>query len=153
MILPLLTAQNRKTLEASIERITAEGKTAVLCWGADKNVAVTVQGERVGLKKCQEVFFAAADEDYRKYSPDMLYDERKGYIDVLTGFCVDTVLTGKNRVYTYARNGFDDGRSEKKKLPFVLEIPVGNGKLLAVSLETEGRICVNANLDALLRGY
>ena len=153
VILPLLTAQNRKTLEASIERITAEGKTAVLCWGADKNVAVTVQGERVGLKKCQEVFFAAADEDYRKYSPDMLYDERKGYIDVLTGFCVDTVLTGKNRVYTYARNGFDDGRSEKKKLPFVLEIPVGNGKLLAVSLETEGRICVNANLDALLRGY
>lgn len=152
VILPLLTERNRKMLEEAIGQITAEGKTAVLCWGTDKEVSVTVQGETVGLKKCQEVFFAAADEDYRKYSTDMLYDERKGYIDVLAGFYVNTALAGKNRVYTYARNGFDESRSAKKKLPFVLEIPVGNGKLLVVSLETEGRTGVNANLDALLCG-
>ncbi len=152
VILPLLTADNRETLEKDIERITGEGKTAVLCWGGDKEVSVTVRGERIALKKCQEVFFAAADGDYRQYSMDMLYDGRKGYIDVLAGYCVDTALSGKCRVYTYARNGFEGGRRAKKKLPFVLEMPIGKGTLLAVSLETAGRIGLNANLDALLSG-
>jgi len=152
VILPLLTAGNREALEKSIEEFTAGGRTVVLCWGEEKEISVTVQGETVGLKKCQEVFFAAADEAYRKYSMDMLYDERKGYIDVLGGWYVDTALAGKCRVYTYARGGSCDSSSAKKKLPFVLEIPAGNGKLLAVSLEAAGRLGVNANLDALLCG-
>ncbi len=82
----------------------------------------------------------------------MLYNAREGYIDILGGWFVDTALAGTCKAYTYARGGFDDSRGAKKKLPFVLEIPVNKGKLVAVSLETAGRLGVNANLDALLRG-
>ena len=152
VILPLLTADNKTELENAIEKITAEGKTAVLCWGTDKNIRISVQGESLGLKKCQQVFFAASGEEYQKYSLNMLYNAREGYIDILGGWFVDTALAGTCKAYTYARGGFDDSRGAKKKLPFVLEIPVNKGKLVAVSLETAGRLGVNANLDALLRG-
>lgn len=152
VILPLLTAGNRKVLERAAEDITREGGTAVLCWGEDKEVEFTFQGEPIGLKKCPEVFFAAAEEPYRKYSLNMLCNGQKGYIDVLAGQYVDTVLPGSCQVYSYSKKGFTDSRGAKKKLPFVLEIPAGRGKLIAVSLETAGRIGVNANLDVLLRG-
>lgn len=152
VILPPLTEANRAELEKTAEKITEEGGTAVLLWGDDKSVGFEMRGERIGLKKCQEVFFAATDEEYRHFSLDMLYNGREGYIDVLGGYFVDTALEGNRRVYTYARGGFYDSSSAKEKLPFVLEIPAGRGKLLTVSLEIAGRMGVNANLDALLRG-
>lgn len=152
VILPLLTPENRKSLEKAAGDITKDGKTAVLCWGEDKEVEFTFLGERIGLKKCPEVFFAAAGEAYRKYSLDMLCNAQKGYIDVLAGRYVDTALPGSCQVYSYSKKGFTDSRGAKEKLPFVLEIPAGRGKLIAVSLETAGRVGVNANLDALLRG-
>ncbi len=152
VILPPLTEENRAELEKIAEKITEEGGTVVLLWGDDRSVGFEMQGECIGLKKCQEVFFAATDEEYRHYCLDMLYNGREGYIDVLGGYYVDTVLEGNCRVYTYARGGFHANSGAKKKLPFVLEIPTGRGKLLAVSLETAGRMGVNANLDALLRG-
>ncbi len=152
VILPPLTEENRAELEKTAEKITEEGGTAVLLWGDDKSVGFEMRGEPIGLKKCQEVFFAATDEEYRHFSLDMLYNGREGYIDVLGGYYVDTALKGSCRVYTYARGGFYDSSGAKRKLPFVLEIPAGRGKLLAVSLETTGRVGVNANLDALLRG-
>ncbi len=152
VILPPLTEENRTRLEKAAEKITEEGGTAVLLWGDNKSVGFEMLGERIELKKCQEVFFAATDEEYRHFSLDMLYNGREGYIDVLGGYVVDTALEGSSRVFTYARGGFYDSSGVKGKLPFVLEIPAGRGKLLAVSLETEGRMGVNANLDALLRG-
>ena len=152
VILPPLTEENRIRLEKAAEKITEEGGTAVLLWGDNKSVGFEMLGERIELKKCQEVFFAATDEEYRHFSLDMLYNGREGYIDVLGGYVVDTALEGSSRVFTYARGGFYDSSGVKGKLPFVLEIPAGRGKLLAVSLETEGRMGVNANLDALLRG-
>ena len=152
VILPPLTEANRAELEKTAEKITEEGGTAVLLWGDDKSVGFEMRGEPIGLKKCQEVFFAATDEEYRHFSLDMLYNGREGYIDVLGGYYVDTAMKGSCRVYTYARGGFYDSSGAKGKLPFVLEIPAGRGKLLAVSLEMEGRMGVNANLDALLRG-
>lgn len=82
----------------------------------------------------------------------MLYNADKGYIDMLAGQYVDTTLPGICQAYTYAKKGFTDSRGAKEKLPFVLEIPAGRGKLIAVSMETAGRIGVDANLDALLRG-
>lgn len=152
VILPPLVEENRAKLERTAEKLTEEGRTVVLLWGDDKSVIFRMQGEDIGLKKCQEVFFAAADETYRSYSMNMLYNDREGYIDVLGGYFVDTASEGKCRVYTYARDGFRADSGAKGKLPFVLEIPAGKGKLLAVSLETTGRMGVNANLDALLRG-
>ncbi len=152
VVLPLLTVRNREALERAAEDITREGRTAVLCWGEDKEVEFTFQGEPVRLKKCPEVFFAAAEEPYRKYSLNMLCNGQKGYIDVLAGQYVDTALPGSCQVYSYSKKGFTGSRGAKKKLPFVMEIPAGRGKLIAVSLETAGRIGVNANLDALLRG-
>lgn len=152
VILPPLTGENREALERAVEEITGEGRTAVLAWGADKDVEFTLQGANIRLQKCPEVFFAASEEAYEKYSLNMLYNAEKGYIDVLAGRYVDTGLQGNCQVYTYSKQGFDDSRGAKKKLPFVLEIPAGRGKLVAVSLETAGRTGVNANLDALLRG-
>lgn len=152
VILPLLTAENREDLEKAAENITKEGRTAVLCWGEDKEVEFTFRGEDIRLKKCPEVFFAASEDTYRNYSLNMLYNADKGYIDVLAGQYVDTALPGICQAYTYAKKGFTDSRGAKEKLPFVLEIPAGRGKLIAVSLETAGRIGVDANLDALLRG-
>ena len=152
VILPPLTGENREALERAVEEITGEGRTAVLAWGADKDVEFTLQGANIRLQKCPEVFFAASEEAYKKYSLNMLYNAEKGYIDVLAGRYVDTGLQGNCQVYTYSKQGFDDSRGAKKKLPFVLEIPAGRGKLVAVSLKTAGRTGVNANLDALLRG-
>lgn len=152
VILPPLSGENAAWLEQDIIRYTAEGKTVVLLWGEDKKAKVTVQGETIGLQKCQEVFFAASTPEYEQYHLDMLYNETAGYIDILGSYAVDTKLPGICQVYTYEKGGFDDSKGVKKKLPFVKELTVGEGKLLVISLETAGRTGVNANLDALIAG-
>lgn len=149
--LPPLTKANRREVEAQLVQYTAQGRTVVLTW-EEKEAELEVNHQRVGLKKCQEVFFAAASPDYEAYCLTMLYNESAGYVDILGSYALDTQLAGEKKVFTYARAGFTGSRGAKEKLPFVEEFAVGAGKVLAVSLELSGRRGVNANLDALLKG-
>lgn len=115
----------------------------------ERGADLSFNGTAVREKGCGDLFFAAALPEWRGYPISMVYNERKGYIDATAVSTIDTALPGEDLIYTYDKSGFDGSRGAKLHLPFVKECPMGEGMLILISLCREGRLGVNAGLDAL----
>lgn len=105
-------------------------------------------GLEIRLKKCQEVFFAAAEPEYQKYHFRMLYNRDTDVIDFVGRNYIECSKPAETAVYSYAKGGFDGSVGRKPRLPFVAVLE--EERMVLVSLLFEGRAGVNPNLDAFL---
>ncbi|MDO5423679.1 MAG: glycoside hydrolase family 2 TIM barrel-domain containing protein [Eubacteriales bacterium] len=132
---------------AKVQQLHACGKKLVLLLPDEPGFETEVCGLEIGLKKCPEVFFAAAEEEDRKYHLNMLYNRDADYIDFVGRNSI-VCQGGRDVVYSYAKNGFVGSAGRKPRLPFV-KVFEEEG-IVMVSLLMEGRVGVNPNLDALV---
>ena len=130
------------------EALKAAGVKLTVLLPNEPGFETVIAGTPLKVKKCADVFFAAAEEAYRKYHFNMLYNQDAGYIDFIGTACIESGAEGEAVVYSYAKSGFHGSEGRKPRLPFVMKF---DGGLTAVSLELEGRLSVNPNLDRFLR--
>lgn len=130
------------------QRYHDQGKKLVLLLPDEPGFETCVCGCRISLEKGQEVFFAATEEEYRKYHLSMLYNRDVDYIDFVGRNSIVCQQKGRDAVYSYARNGSPDSGGRKLRLPFVKILE--KERIALVSLLLAGRVGMNPNLDALL---
>lgn len=126
-----------------------EGKTVMLLL-PEENCKRALGKIELETKGCGPVFFAATVPEAEKYHLTMLYNGKEDYIDFSGTHTIETKAPGCDLVYTYGKQGFNGSFGAKPHLPFVKEIPLGKGRLIAVSMPLKGRLAVNPNLDAFL---
>lgn len=144
----LISDYSQENLALAEELKAAEVKLVLLL--PDKpGFETAVAGIDLKVNKCADVFFAASQESYRKYHFNMLYNKDAGYIDFIGTASIESQTEGDVQVYSYRKSGFTGSEGRKPRLPFVESFE--GGRITAISLQTEGRIGVNPNLDAFLR--
>lgn len=143
----VVSSLEQKDLDGLCAFVKEGGRGVLLL--PERGADLTLDGMEVREKGCGALFFGAARADWREYPIGMLYNGRKGYIDATAVSTIDTGLPGEDLIYTYDKSGFDGSRGAKRHLPFVRECPMGEGRLYLVSLCRDGRLGVNAGLDAL----
>lgn len=137
------------------------GKTVLTMSGTDgfcKSAGSAADGQNeeeersvlLDVKSCGELFFVAAQEEYRGFQTGMLYHHEKGYIDATIDRTIVTDLEGQELLYTYSKQGFLGSTGAKPHLPALMRCPVGEGVLYLTTLSLEGRVGYNNGLDGLL---
>lgn len=130
-----------------IDKYLSDGKTVVVTAPMNQDISLDLSCGNISTKKGPKVFFNVADS---KYNLEYLYNENKDYIDFQCIKVIDTALPSKEIAYTYAKKSSDGAPAPKLHLPTAIKVKVGNASLYVLSLITEGRVGVNANLDALI---
>lgn len=143
----LVSSGNQEELDMAA-KWAEEGKTVMLL--PEEACKRNVGAVELETKACGPVFFAATAPEAEKYRLTMLYNRNTDYIDFSGTHTIATNAQGRDLAYTYAKQGFTGSFGAKPHLPFVKEIPLGKGRLIAVSLPLSGRLAVNPNLDAFL---
>ena len=136
---------------AWLKKLTNAGLSAVLLLPKEAGFETEAAGIHLKVKKCPDVFFAASKEAYRKYHFNMLYNKNAGYIDFISSTSIESVEEGEVLVYSYQKSGFNGSEGRKPRLPFVKRFAKGDAAVTAISLETDGRVGVNPNLDLFLK--
>ena len=136
---------------AWLEKLTDAGLSAVLLLPKEAGFETEAAGIHLKVKKCPDVFFAASKEAYRNYHFNMLYNSNAGYIDFISTTSIESEEEGEVLVYSYQKSGFNGSEGRKPRLPFVKRFAKGTASVTAISLETDGRVGVNPNLDSFLR--
>lgn len=133
--------------EAIINESLMSGKRVVVLAPMNDDITMNIGSETVSTRKGPKVFFNVADE---KYNLEFLYNENKDYIDFQSIKVIDTTLPYEEIAYTYAKKNADGSPAPKLHLPTAIKVKAGAGTLYVLSLITEGRTGVNANLDCLI---
>lgn len=144
----MVSGADAEDLEALSKHVKAGGLGVLLL--PEEKTAVELDGREVRTKGCGDLFFAAAEDAYKKYPLTMLYNQEKGYIDATACYTIETEIPGEALIYTYDKRGFNGSTGAKPHLPFVKECAYGEGRLILVSLSRQGRVGCNPGLDALL---
>ncbi len=103
----------------------------------------------ITIKKGKNVFFAATAGEAAEYSFHMLYSEAEDMYD-FTARNVIECADGEELVYIYGPDGENGKKAPKRHRPVVKKINAGGGTLYISVLATEGKLGVNANLDAFM---
>ncbi len=145
----LVSDLSKNTLD-KIDSYLDDEKPLVLLLAENDKIDINIGDLKVSTKKGPDVFFAASKEELNKYNFNMLYNNKKDYIDFIATHTIETSKEGEDLVYTYATSGFTDNYGAKKKLAFVKKVEHKNGILYLVSLQLDGRTKYNPNLDKFL---
>lgn len=103
----------------------------------------------ITIKKGKNVFFAATAKEAEEFDFHMLYNEKEDMYD-FTARNVIECTEGEELVYIYAPDGENGKKAPKRHRPVVKRIQAGAGTLYISALATEGKLGVNANLDAFM---
>ncbi|QOV20252.1 glycoside hydrolase family 2 [Blautia liquoris] len=105
---------------------------------------------QVSTRPGTEVFFAAALDVYEKYSIEMVYNNKKGYVDATASCTIETTIPGRDIVYTYDKKPTESQLGPKPRKPIVKICRIGMGTVILVTLCCNGRIGYNPGLDQLM---
>lgn len=142
----LLVSEAEENIEL-IKKCLDAGKRVVVTTPMDKDVVIDLDGETINTRKGPKVFFNVAAD---KYNLEFLYNENKDYIDFQCVKVIDSTLPVEEISYTYGKKNAEGGPAPKLHFPTAIKTKAGNGTLYVLSLITEGRVGVNANLDTLI---
>jgi hypothetical protein len=133
--------------EAVVAQALKQGKT-VLWLQKDLERGTYCIGEHtITIKKGKNVFFAAPARGAAGYSFHMLYKEKEDMYDFTARNVIETE-DGEELVYLYGPDSGDGRKAPKYHRPVVKKLQVGDGTLYVSALAAEGKLGVNAGLDA-----
>ena len=144
----LVSGDDKEDLKR-LEEHLRQGKHAL--WLLPKRQeALSLLDQKIQIKSCGDLFFAAADGAYGSYPLGMLYNAKKDYIDATADHTIQTEFSGETLIYTYDKSGFQGSKGAKPHRAFVKKCSAEGGTLILCSLAREGRVGYNIGLDELL---
>lgn len=133
--------------ESQVEKCLADGGTALWLLKDTERGTFQIAGQEITVKKGKNVFFAAADGEMEKYHFHMVYNEKEDMLDFISRDVIQ-MEGGEELAYIYGSGAVEGRPAPKAHRPVVKKVSAGGGTLIVSALALEGKLGVNANLDA-----
>ncbi len=135
--------------EDLVKTALEQGTTVFWMSGDMERGTYTIGDKEIVLRKGKNVFFAATAREAEKYHFNMVYNEKEDYLDFVTRNVIE-MEDGEELVYIYGPDGTDGRKAPKRHRPVVKKAELFGGTLYVSTLALDGKIGVNANLDAFI---